>query len=68
MRSNDWLSKDLTYFQNYCTLVWYVCGIRNSWNMERIQDRALRFVYEDYGSPYDILSKRETFICYTNVA
>ncbi len=33
--------------------------------MEKIQERALRFVYEDYESTYDILLKREPMICYT---
>ncbi len=49
---------------NYCPLVWHFCGIQNSRNMETIQERALRFVYEDYESTYDILIKRETMICY----
>ncbi len=40
---------------NYCSLVWHFCGIHNSRNMEKIQERALRFVYEDYESTYDIL-------------
>ncbi len=50
---------------NYCPLVWYFCGIQNSRNMEKIQERALIFVYEDYESTYDILLKKETMICYT---
>ncbi len=33
---------------NYCPLVWHFCGIHNSRKMEKIQERALRFVYEDY--------------------
>ncbi len=33
--------------------------------MEKIQERALRFVHEDYELTYDILLKRETMICYT---
>ncbi len=40
---------------NYCPLVWYFCGIQNSRNMEKIQERALRFAYVDYESKYDIL-------------
>ncbi len=43
---------------NYCPLVWHFCGIQNSRNMEKIQERALRFVYEDYESTYDILLKK----------
>ncbi len=50
---------------NYCPLVWHLCGIQNAINMEKIQEAALRFVYEDYESTYDILhKKRETMICY----
>ncbi len=43
---------------NYCPLVWHFCGIQNSRDMEKIQERALRFVYEDYQSTYDILLKK----------
>ncbi len=50
---------------NYCPLVWHFCGIQNSRNMEKIQEWALRFVYEDYESTYDILLQKETMICYT---
>ncbi len=40
---------------NYCPLVCHFCGIQNSRNMEKIQERVLRFLYEDYESTYDIL-------------
>ncbi len=43
---------------NCCPLTWHFCGIQNSRNMEKIQERALRFVYEDYESTYDILLKK----------
>ncbi len=43
------------------------CGIQNSRNMEKIQERTYSFVYEDYESTYDILLKRETMIYYTYV-
>ncbi len=43
---------------NYCPLVWYFCEIQNSRNMQKIHERALRFVYEDYESTYDILLKK----------
>ncbi len=35
-----------------------IIGIQNSKNMEKIQERALRSVYEDYESTYDILLKK----------
>ncbi len=52
---------------NYSPLVWHFCGIQNSRSMEKIQERALRFVYEDYESTYDILQKtqKNPMICYT---
>ncbi len=40
---------------NYCPLVWHFHGIQNSRNMEKIQERALRFAYVDYESTYNIL-------------
>ncbi len=43
---------------NYCPLVWHFCGIKNTRKMEKIQERALRFVYRDFTSSYDdLLSK-----------
>ncbi len=47
---------------NYCPLVWHFGGIQNSRNMEKIQERALRFIYEDYESTYDILLKKGNHI------
>ncbi len=35
-----------------------VCGIQNSRNVEKIQEKALRFVYEEYESTNDILLKK----------
>ncbi len=43
---------------NCCPLVWHCCVIQNSRNIEKIQERALRFAYEDYESTYDILLKK----------
>ncbi len=36
----------------------HFCPIQNSRNMEKNQERALRFVYEDYESTYDILLRK----------
>ncbi len=33
--------------------------------MEKILERALRFVYEDYEATCDILLKKGNMICYT---
>ena len=35
---------------NYCPLVWHFCSKKNPSKLERIQERALRFVYRDYKS------------------
>ena len=40
---------------NYCPVVWYFCGESNTKKMERIQERTLRFIYEDFNSDYDTL-------------
>jgi len=43
---------------NYCPLVWHFCGNASIHKMERIQERALRFVFNDYTSEYsDMLEK-----------
>ncbi len=39
---------------DYCSLVWYNCGIGNSKKLERIQEHALRFVIDDTSSDYEI--------------
>ena len=47
----------LSHF-NYCALVWHFCGVKNSNKLERIQYRALKFVFMDFNSPYESLLKR----------
>ncbi len=37
---------------NYCPLVWHFCSIENTRKLEKIQERALRFVYRDFNSTY----------------
>jgi len=37
---------------NYCPLVWHFCGNASIHKMEKIQERALRFVFNDYTSEY----------------
>jgi hypothetical protein len=43
---------------NFCPLVWHFCVEKNSKKIEKVQERALRFVYEDYNSSYDNLLKK----------
>ncbi len=43
---------------NYCPIVWHFCGRVSTRKMERIQERALRFLYNDTTSEYrDLLDK-----------
>ena len=43
---------------NFCPLSWHFCSKRNTERIERVQERALRFVYDDYSSRYEALLKR----------
>ena len=40
---------------NYCSLVWHFCSSESMKKLERIQERAFRFLFEDYNSDYDQL-------------
>ena len=40
---------------NYCPLVWYFLVARELQKIERIQERALRFIHDDYESDYNVL-------------
>ena len=42
---------------NYCPLIWHFCGQCSTNKLEKVQERALRFVYNDYVSPYADLLK-----------
>ena len=49
---------ELTYLLvnfNYCPLVWHFCSSESIRKLERIQERAFRFLLEDYNSNYDQL-------------
>ena len=39
-------------------MAWHFCTEKNSKKIEKVQERALRFVYEDYNSSYDNLLKK----------
>ena len=47
----------LSHF-TYCCLVWHFCGSTLANRMERIQYRALKFVYSDHSTDYESLLKR----------
>ena len=48
----------LCHFE-FCSVVWHFCGKTSIRRMEKIQERALRFVYRDYDTTYhdDLLHK-----------
>jgi hypothetical protein len=37
---------------NLCPLAWHFCSKANTVKLEKIQERVLRFIYEDYNSTY----------------
>jgi hypothetical protein len=43
---------------NYCPLVWHFCGESNTKKLEKIQERALRFIYNDSESSYENLLEK----------
>ena len=47
---------------SYCPVSWIFCGKRNSKKLEKLQERALRLVYNDYTNSYsELLSKANMF-------
>ena len=52
---------------NYCPIVWHFCSKRSSQKMERIQERALRFVLDDYESSFtDLLCFTDSSLLHVN--
>ena len=47
---------------SYCPLAWIFCGKVNSNKLEKLQERALRFVFKDLGSSYDDLLIRANML------
>ena len=46
---------------NFCPLVWHFCGIPTVAKMEKVQERALRCIYNDENSSYvTLLAKANT--------
>ena len=42
---------------NYCPLIWHFCSQTSTIKLEKIQERALRFIYNDHSSTYADLLK-----------
>lgn len=43
---------------SYCPLTWHFCNERNTKKIEKLQERALRFIYNDNTSTYHSLLER----------
>ncbi|CAM1330052.1 Uncharacterised protein r2_g3912 [Pycnogonum litorale] len=43
---------------NYCPVTWHFCSEQNSKKMEKIQERALKFIYDDCDSSYESLLEK----------
>lgn len=50
---------------NFSPVVWFFCGKSNSDKLEKLQERALKFVYNDYDSTYDDLLRKGNFLSVT---
>ena len=45
----------------YCPIFWHFCGKQNNSKVEKIQERALRILYDDYDSEYtELLAESRT--------
>ena len=42
---------------NYCPLVWYFTTAKQLQKIDKIQERALRFITDDYETPYEMLMR-----------
>lgn len=47
---------------HYCPLSWIFCGKNNSNKLERLQERALRFVFDDFNTLYDTLLEKANLL------
>ena len=43
---------------NYCSQIWHHCGTQNTRTIERVNERALRYVYKDSETSYEKLLER----------
>ena len=54
---------------DYCPLVWYFSSSKSLQKIEKLQERALRFLYNDHTSSYDdLLSRSRSTKCTMHVA
>ena len=45
-------------FYNYCPVVWHFVGMGDNKKMEKVQHRALKFIFNYFKSPYNILREQ----------
>ncbi len=43
---------------NYCPIIWHFCGKVNTKKIEKIQEKALRFMFNDKKCSYSSLSEK----------
>ena len=43
---------------NYCPTVWHFCSVEDTRKIEKVQYRALKYVYNDFNAPYCELRER----------
>ena len=46
---------------NYCAETWNLCSKSATTKLEKLNERALRFVYRDYSSSYEMLLKQSGY-------
>ena len=49
----------ISYF-NYCSLVWHFGSLKNIHNTEKLHERAIRFIYDDYETDYFQILKEKS--------
>ena len=52
----------LSHF-NYCSPIWHYCGESNAAKLEKLQHRALKFVFNDYSLSYEQCLERAKIPC-----
>ena len=50
---------------NFCPLTWHFSSDGNTKKMGKVQERALRFVYEDFSSSYEDILQKLVYQAYT---
>ena len=74
-RKGNFLSQDqratlcysyvISYF-SYCSLIWHFGNLKNIHNTEKLHERAIRFIYDDYDTDYfELLRGKKLCTLYT---